>query len=105
LYKETVVAFYLNARNELLRKETISIGTLTASLIHPREIFAPAIERHAASVVLAHNHPSGDPTPSPEDREVTIRLKHAGEILGIPLLDHIIIARDGHFSFRENGLL
>jgi DNA repair protein RadC len=105
LRKEHVVAIYLNSRHQELVFETVSIGTLTASLIHPREVFGPALRWSAASVLIAHNHPSGDATPSPEDCDITHRLVKAGEILGIPLLDHLIIAEEGYFSFREKGLL
>lgn len=103
--KEYFVALYLNARNELIHKEVISIGTLTRSLVHPREVFAPALTRLAASVLVAHNHPSGDTTPSQDDLLVTKRLQDAGELLGIALLDHIIIARDSFHSIRESGVL
>lgn len=105
LRKEHVVALYLNARHREIRRETVSVGTLTASLIHPREIFAPAIAASAAGVLVVHNHPSGDHTPSPEDREVTKRLARAGELLGIPLVDHVIVSAGGHYSFRQNGML
>jgi len=105
LSKEHVVALYLNARHQELVFETVSIGTLTASLIHPREVFGPALRCSAASVLVAHNHPSGDATPSPEDCDITRRLVRAGELLGVPLLDHLIIAAEGYFSFRERGLL
>lgn len=103
--KEHFVALYLNACNRLLHEETVSIGTLTASLVHPREVFSPAVERGAASVIVAHNHPSGDLRPSPEDRETTRRLVGAGRLLGIPLLDHLLVAGSGYLSFREKGLL
>lgn len=99
------MAVYLNARHFELQFETVSIGTLTASLIHPREVFGPALRCCAASVLIAHNHPSGDATPSPEDCEITRRLARAGTLLGVPLLDHLIIAEEGYFSFRERGLL
>lgn len=92
--QEHFIALYLNARNHLLRKVTIAIGTLSASLVHPREVFAPAVELRAASVVLIHNHPSGDPTPSPEDIALTRRLGEAGQLLGIEVLDHIILGAD-----------
>lgn len=105
LRKEHVLALHLDVRNREILQDTVSIGTLTASLIHPREVFGPAISSTAAGVLLAHNHPSGDPSPSREDREVTSRLARAGEILGIPLLDHLIVSESGHFSFREHGLL
>jgi DNA repair protein RadC len=83
----------------------ISQGTLTASLVHPREVFRPALRDAAAALVLVHNHPSGDPTPSAEDREVTARLASAGEILGVRVLDHIVVAERGFCSLREQGEL
>jgi len=89
--KEHFVVLYLNARNQLIHKETISIGTLNASLVHPREVFKPAIEHLAASVILAHNHPSGGVEPSEADLELTKRLKEAGKVLGIEVTDHVII--------------
>lgn len=101
--KEHFVALYVNARNRLIQRETVSIGTLTASLVHPREVFGPACGRAAAGVIVSHNHPSGDPQPSAEDRAATSRLEKAGRILGIPLLDHVIIGREGYYSFREQG--
>ncbi|MBI4346121.1 MAG: DNA repair protein RadC [Elusimicrobia bacterium] len=103
--KEHFVALYVNARNRLLHVETVSIGTLTASLVHPREVFGPAVERAAAGLIVAHNHPSGDPRPSAEDRAATRRLERAGRILGVPLLDHVVVAESGYYSFREEGLL
>ena len=95
----------LNARRQLLKFEVVSIGTLSASLVHPREIFAVAISAGAAAVVVAHNHPSGDVSPSAEDREATRRLQRAGELLGIPVADHVIVSESSFFSFRESGLL
>ena len=103
--KENFVALYLDARNRLIHKETISIGTLNASLVHPREVFEPALCHHAASVIVAHNHPSGSVEPSPEDREVTMRLTEAGKILGIELADHVIVSTSAHFSFQQEKLL
>ncbi len=94
--QEHFVALYLNARNELLHRATISIGTVNASLVHPRDVFAPAIEHNATGIIVAHNHPSGDPAPSPEDREVTMRLKDAGKLLGIHLLHHVILTKEKH---------
>ena len=93
----------LDARHRVLRSEMISQGTLTASLVHPREVFRPALRDAAAALVLVHNHPSGDPTPSAEDREVTARLANAGEILGVQVLDHIVVAERGYSSLREQG--
>jgi DNA repair protein RadC len=103
--KEYLLAFFLNARHQLIAKEIISIGTLTASLAHPREIFAPAIGQAAAGVVLVHNHPSGDPSPSDEDVRLTKRIAQAGQIMGIELLDHLILASSGTFSFKTSGAL
>ncbi|OHB98474.1 MAG: hypothetical protein A2W74_10160 [Planctomycetes bacterium RIFCSPLOWO2_12_38_17] len=104
-HKEYFMALYLNARNQLIHKETISVGTLTASLVHPREVFEPAIRHFASSVVLAHNHPSNNPEPSEEDVQLTENLVRAGVILDIALLDHIIITSNGYTSFKEKGLL
>jgi len=103
--REYFVAFYLNARNEILRREFVSVGILTASLVHPREVFAPAISRSAASVIFVHNHPSGDPTPSEEDIKLTKRLVSAGEILGIDVLDHIVITKSGFLSMKGKGVM
>lgn len=103
--KEHLFAFFLNARNQLIEKEIISIGTLTASLAHPREIFAPAIGKAAAFVILAHNHPSGDPSPSEEDIRLTKRIAQAGHIMGIDLQDHLIVASNGCYSFKQTGAL
>jgi DNA repair protein RadC len=103
--KEYLLAFFLNARHQLIAKETVSIGTLTASLAHPREIFAPAIGKAAAGVILVHNHPSGNPSPSDEDIRLTKRIAQAGQIMGIELLDHIILAENGCYSFKTAGQL
>jgi len=92
--KEHFVALYLNARNELLHREDISIGTVNASIVHPRDVFAPALEHNATAVIVAHNHPSGNPEPSPEDRDVTIRLRAAAHNLGVSLLMHLIVTKD-----------
>jgi DNA repair protein RadC len=104
LDRENFVAMLLNIKNEVVETPTISVGTLSASLVHPREVFKPAIRASAASVILAHNHPSGKVEPSREDREVTVRLAEAAKILGIELLDHVIVG-DGHFSMKEHGML
>lgn len=103
--KEHLLAFYVNARSQLVHQETVSIGTLSASLVHPREVFQPAVAHSAAAVIVAHNHPSGDCTPSAEDKDATRRLSRAGELLGIPLLDHLIVSATGFFSFKDRGLL
>jgi DNA repair protein RadC len=93
----------LDARHRVLRSVLTSQGTLTASLVHPREVFRPALREAAAALVLVHNHPSGDPTPSSEDREITRRLARAGALLGVPVLDHVIVADRGYASLREQG--
>ncbi len=93
----------LDTKHKPLRTHRITVGTLDASLVHPREVFRPAIRDSASAILLVHNHPSGDPTPSREDHAVTKRLTQSGELLGINVLDHIIVARDGTLSLRENG--
>lgn len=105
LRKEHFRCLYLDARRRLLSSETISIGTLTASLVHPREVFQPAVARSAASVLVAHNHPSGDPEPSAEDLALTRRLRQAGDILGIELVDHLVVGRGSYVSLKELGYL
>ncbi|MDD4476618.1 MAG: DNA repair protein RadC [Patescibacteria group bacterium] len=99
--KEHLVCLYLNARNSLLKKEIISVGLLDKALLHPREIFYPATELNAASVILIHNHPSGDSSPSEKDIQVVEKIAQAGEIMGIPVIDFIIISENGHYSFYE----
>lgn len=105
LKKEQFVAVLLDVKNRLLREHNISEGTLTGSLIHPREAFKEAIRESAASVIFVHNHPSGDPSPSREDIAVTGRLKSAGEIIGIQVIDHIIIGDGRYVSLREQGVI
>ncbi len=95
----------LDARNRIIGYEVVSIGTLTASLVHPREVFVGALLQKAGGVIIAHNHPSGEITPSPEDKETTRRLVKAGELLGVPVLDHLIIGDGKYFSFKESGLM
>ena len=95
----------LNTKNHVLSREEISIGSLNASIVHPREIFNIPLRKSAASIILVHNHPSGDPSPSQEDLEVTRRLVEAGNILGIAVRDHLIIVDGCYFSFKEKGLL
>jgi DNA repair protein RadC len=95
----------LDARHRVVREVAVTRGTLDASLIHPREVFRLAILESAAAVVLVHNHPSGDPTPSPEDRAVTRQLADAGKAVGIPVLDHVIVGDSRHVSLSEEGLL
>lgn len=103
--KEHFTAFYLNARNEIIHRELVSVGTLSASLVHPREVFKSAVEHSAAGVILAHNHPSGDPVPSEEDVKLTRRLVSAGLILGIEVLDHIIVTATEFASMKGSGLM
>lgn len=102
--REHLVALFLNQKNRILGLNTVSVGSLTASIVHPREVFKPAILANAAALILGHNHPSGDPTPSAEDRDITTRLAMVGEALGIRLLDHLIIGNETHwYSFQEAG--
>lgn len=103
--REHFLVLLLNARHEVMARETVSVGSLNASIVHPREVFLPAILHSAASVVLVHNHPSGDPTPSADDRLVTDQLVAAGRLLDIPVHDHVIIGRGRYTSFAEAGLL
>ena len=103
--KEHFVIFFLDARNQVIKKEIISVGSLNANLVHPREVFEPAVRNIAAQIVLAHNHPSGDPEPSEDDLEITKRLVDAGKLLGIEVIDHIIVVKNDYFSFKDKGLL
>ncbi|MGQ9657992.1 MAG: RadC family protein [Fimbriimonadales bacterium] len=103
--REHFLAVLLDTKNRVLRIETISIGTLDSSLVHPREVYRAAVREGAACWIAVHNHPSGDPTPSPEDIAITKRLKEAGELLGIVLLDHLIIGDGNYTSLRERGYL
>ena len=103
--KEHFLVMLLDVRNRVLAMPTISIGSLTASVAHPREIFREAIRYSAANMILIHNHPSGDPTPSREDIQITKQMMKAGEIMGIPVLDHVIIAGDGFLSLKEADCL
>lgn len=105
LRREYFTVLLLDGKNRIIREEQISEGSLNQSIVHPREVFNPAVKESAAAVILVHNHPSGDPAPSREDREITRRLKEAGEIMGIRVLDHIIIGDGSYFSFVEMGLL
>lgn len=101
--REHFLAVMLDTKNRVVRTETISIGTLDSSLVHPREVYRVVIREGAACWIAVHNHPSGDPTPSPEDIAVTRRLKEAGELLGVELLDHLIIGDGNYTSLREKG--
>lgn len=103
LTQEHFVTVFLNTKNQVIHRQTIFIGSLNASIVHPREVFREAVKRSAASIICAHNHPSGVPTPSPEDIEVTKRLQEAGYIIGIDLVDHIIIGDHQFVSMKEKG--
>ena len=103
LRKEIFCVVLLDAKHRKLRDVKISEGSLTSSIVHPREVFEPAVRESAAAIVLVHNHPSGDPAPSAEDVEITRRLREVGEILGIRVLDHVIVGADRHFSFVDSG--
>jgi len=100
--KEYLICLYLNSRNILIKKETISIGLLDKSLLHPREIFHPAVELNVASIILVHNHPSGNPEPSTKDCEMVKKIAQAGDLMGIPVIDFLITANDGNYSFLKN---
>ena len=102
-HREHFYGVYLNARNRVLSVDLISVGTLNASIVHPREVFGRALEIPAASVVVVHNHPSGDPSPSREDRVVTDQMVAAGSAVGIPVLDHVIIGERTFVSLAERG--
>jgi len=102
---ERFVTFWLSSKNTVVGFEVITEGTLNSSIVHPREVFHGAITARAASIVVAHNHPSGNPEPSHEDLEITHQLKDAGKILGIVLFDHLIITNDGFTSLAERGIL
>jgi len=101
LDREHFCILLLNSRNQVMGKEVVSVGSLDASIVHPREIFKNCIKKSAASIVLVHNHPSGDPTPSDDDLEITKRLVEAGKLLGIHVLDHVVVARASFVSMRE----
>lgn len=101
--KEHFLAFYLDTQSRVIERQIVSIGTLDSSLVHPREVFEPALVLHAASVIIAHNHPSGSLNPSKADISLTNRLSDAGEILGIRLENHAILTETGYFSFKPKG--
>ncbi len=108
LEKEKREIFYvvlLTNKNRKIREVKVSEGSLTASLVHPREVYNPVIRESAAAVIFVHNHPSGDPAPSPEDLEITRRLKEVGEVMGVRVLDHVVIGRERYFSFSDRGVL
>lgn len=96
------MVLHLDSKNKVIKDEIVSVGTLNESVIHPREIFKSAIKESANSVILVHNHPSGDPTPSKEDLEITEKLFAAGDLLNIKVLDHVIVGKETYWSFKEN---
>ena len=101
--REEMLVLLLDAKHKIIGINSVSVGSLTLSIVHPRETFKAAIVSNCAAIILAHNHPSGDPTPSQEDRTLTARLKQAGEILGIPVLDHLVIGDETYISFADRG--
>jgi DNA repair protein RadC len=103
--KEKFLVVCLNSANKIIRYEIISIGSLNSSVVHPREVFKAAIENNSASIILIHNHPSGNPEPSNEDISITRKIVESGKIMDIPVFDHIIIAGNGHTSFVEKRLI
>jgi DNA repair protein RadC len=103
--KEYFLTLLLDGKNRIIKRVQVSEGSLNQSIVHPREVFSPAVKETAAAVILVHNHPTGDPAPSSEDIAITRRLKEAGEIMGIKVLDHIIIGDGAYLSFVERGLL
>lgn len=103
--RELFYVVLLDNKNKKIRDVKISEGSLTASLVHPREVYNPVIRESAAAVIFVHNHPSGDPAPSPEDIEITRRLKEVGEVMGVRVLDHVVIGHERYFSFSDRGLL
>jgi len=105
LKQEHFICLFLNTKNQVLHRQTIFIGSLNASIVHPREVFKEAVKRSAASIICAHNHPSGDPTPSQEDIQVTRRLQECGKMIGIELLDHLVIGDRKFISLKEKGYL
>jgi len=103
--QEHFYALYLNTRNVPIGLELVSVGSLNASIVHPREVYAPALQLRAASLIVAHNHPSGETDPSADDLVITKRLAEAGEVLGIPLIDHVIVSNGDWSSLKEEGHL
>jgi len=103
--REQLLVCCLDAKNQPTAINVVSVGNLNTSLVHPREVFKPAILSNSASIILFHNHPSGDPTPSKEDTNITERIKECGTILGIKLIDHIIIGDNSYYSLKEKGII
>ena len=103
--QEYFLCFSLDSSGRVITRRVVTIGLLDVALVHPREVFSGPLKDRAASVIVAHNHPSGDSTPSKEDIKTTQQLIAAGQLLGVPLQDHIIVAREGHYSFRKNQMI
>lgn len=103
--QETMLVILLNTAHEVIKKKVVSIGTVNKTIVHPRDVYIEAIKKNATCLILAHNHPSGSTIPSAEDKAITQTIKDAGELLLIPLLDHIIISKRGYYSFQENNTL
>lgn len=103
--QESFIELCLDTKNQIVKEAVISVGTLNANIVHPREVFKMALAESAASIIVAHNHPSGDPAPSREDIEITKKLIEAGKIIGIDVLDHVIIGDGRHFSMKEEGYI
>jgi len=103
--KEHFLTLSLDSRNNLIKENIVSVGILNANLVHPREVFKEAIDAHAASIIIAHNHPSGDPEPSEDDLEITHRLVESGKILDIEIIDHVIVTKDEFLSMKQKGIL
>lgn len=103
--REHFLSVSLNGAHEVMKIHVVSVGILNRTLVHPREVYADAVTERAAAIIVAHNHPSGNIEPSSEDREVTVRLREAGETLGIDLLDHVVFSQDAYYSFLEHGEL
>lgn len=103
--KEYFVAFYLDTKNQIIKKEIVSIGILNASLVHPREVFEPAIRLSAAQIIISHNHPSEDVNPSEQDLIITKRLIKTGQILGIEIIDHVIVGKNNYLSMKEKKII
>lgn len=105
LSREVFMVLQLNVKNDVISEEIVSQGTINSSIVHPREVFQNAIKNGAAAIIVTHNHPSGDPSPSDEDIQVTKRLQETGKIIGIPILDHVIIGKHDSFSMKAHGML
>src|SRR3989338_5638197 len=103
--KEHFVIFFLDSRNQEIKREIISVGSLNTNLVHPREVFEPAVRHLAAQVIIAHNHPAGDPSPSQEDSDIKKQLVNAGKILGIEIIDNVIVTKDKFLSMKQKGIL